>query len=210
MYKLALLFSFMIALNATAKNDKEPNELDYAVLMSEQQQLENKLFNIGEDRNNAIAEIAAIKITELDEEVELGFDTANYLPKGFNGLKGMHDLDWSNIELVELDEEVALGFDTADYLPEGFNALKGKHDIDWSTIELFELDENVELCIDTANYLPKDFNALKGKHDLDWASIEVVEIEDEIEFEFDIEAYLPVNFDPTIGIENHEAVVCLY
>ena len=186
MYRLALLFSVLIALNATAKNDKEPNAFDHAALMSEQQQLENKIFYIGEDRSNAIADIAAIQVTELDEEVELGFDTSNYLPEDFNALKGKHDLDWSTIELIEPEEDVELGFDTADYLPEGFNALKGKHDIDWSSIELFELDEEVELCFDTTEYLPEDFNSLKGIDDLAQYKIQVefIEAEEELGYNF--------------------------
>jgi hypothetical protein len=210
MYKLALLFSVVIVLNVTAKNGENSTELSFDALLSEQQLLENKLFGFTMNHSATIAEISDIDVIELDEEVSLGFDTANYLPKGFNALKGKHDLDWSAIELVELDEEVEFGFDTAEYLPEGFNPLKGKHDLDWSTIELFEIEEEVILCFDTNEYLEEGFNALKGKHDLDWTSIELIEIEEEVEINFDIKAYLPSEFDPGAGTQSHEAAVCLY
>ena len=49
-----------------------------------------------------------IEIYEIEEEVALNFDTAKYLPKGFNALKGKDDLDWSKIEIVEIDEEIDL------------------------------------------------------------------------------------------------------
>ena len=62
-----------------------------------------------------------IKLVELEEEVNLDFETKNYLPEHFNPLKGKYDLDWNSITLVEMDEEVSLDFDAKDYLPEGFN-----------------------------------------------------------------------------------------
>ncbi|MCH6575350.1 MAG: hypothetical protein IH795_09125, partial [Bacteroidetes bacterium] len=66
-----------------------------------------------------------IELVELDEEVEFNFNPKNYLPEGFNALKGKHDLDWNTIELVELDEEIEFNFDTNDYLPNNFNPYKG-------------------------------------------------------------------------------------
>jgi hypothetical protein len=67
------------------------------------------------------------------------------LPKDFNALKGMHDLDWNSIDLIEIEEEVELCFDTANYLPEGFNALKGKADLGQHKIqlEIIEIEEEL-------------------------------------------------------------------
>jgi hypothetical protein len=42
--------------------------------------------------------------------VVLDFDTKQYLPEGFNALKGKDDLDWSKIELVEIEEDLELNF----------------------------------------------------------------------------------------------------
>ena len=68
--------------------------------------------------------IDAIKVYEVEEAIELHFDTTDYLPEGFNALKGKHDLDWSTIEIIEIEDEIVLGFDTKDYLPENFNTNK--------------------------------------------------------------------------------------
>ena len=140
MYRLTFLFSMLIVLNASAKIN---NNSDY--LNSEESKLEKILFNNIKNSNSTTVDISAIEVIEIEEEVELGFDTANYLPKSFNALKGKHDLDLKALEVIEIEEEVELGFDTAKYLPENFNAIKGKHDLDWNTIELIEIEEEVEL-----------------------------------------------------------------
>tara|TARA_R110001592_G_scaffold303082_1_gene575182 strand:+ start:3798 stop:4202 length:405 start_codon:yes stop_codon:yes gene_type:complete len=118
---------------------------------------EDELCSIMSDLDCEDAEIFDMQLVKLDEDVEIPFDTKQYLPKGFNPLKGMHDLDWNTIELVTLDEEDATPFDTKEYLPEGFNPLKGLHDIDWNTIGLFEIEEDVELNFNTKDYLPENF-----------------------------------------------------
>jgi hypothetical protein len=62
-----------------------------------------------------------IVVLEVEEEVDLGFDTAEYLPLGFNAYEGM-ELDVEDIVILEEEEEVDLGFDVAPYLPENFDA----------------------------------------------------------------------------------------
>ncbi|NNL16679.1 MAG: hypothetical protein HKO81_08570, partial [Flavobacteriaceae bacterium] len=69
--------------------------------------------------------IEDVYIFEIEEEVIIDFDTKKYLPKGFNPLKGMYDLNWDNIELIELEEEVAIDLMINRYLPKDFNPLKG-------------------------------------------------------------------------------------
>ena len=103
--------------------------------------------------------IEDISVYELEEAVHIGFDTKQYLPIGFNPLKGKGDLDWNSIELYELEEAVSINFDTKQYLPAGFNALKGKGDLDWKTLELYEMEEEVSLGFDTKAFLPADFYA---------------------------------------------------
>ena len=179
MYRLTFLFSMLIALNASAKINNNTDDLN-----SEKSRLEKILFNNTENLSSATVDINAIVLIELEEEVDLGYNTANYLPENFNALKGKYDLDWNTIELIELEEEVDLGFDAANCLPENFNALKGKHDLDWNTIVLIELEEEVDLGFDTANYLPENFNPLKGKHDLDWNTIELIELEEEVDLSY--------------------------
>lgn len=207
MYRLTFLFSLLIAWNASANITNDSNGLKEN-LGSEQQQLEQVVFNNIENASSTILDVSAIEVIEIEEEVDLGFDTANYLPKNFNALQGKHDLDWRTIEVIEIDEEVELGDETVKYLPKDFNALKGKHDLDWSTIELVEIEEEMEFGFETSNYLPKDFNALKGKDDIDWNTIEVIEIEEDVELEFDTVNYLPVNFNPYVGMEKDLVEVC--
>ncbi|PIB28520.1 hypothetical protein [Maribacter sp. 4G9] len=71
-----------------------------------------------ESANLDASEIVVLKI---EEEVDLGFDTSQYLPLGFNAYEGM-ELDVKDIVVLEAEEEVHLGFDVSKYLPENFDA----------------------------------------------------------------------------------------
>lgn len=64
-----------------------------------------------------------IQFFEIEEEVNLGFDTTEYLPMGFNAYVGM-EFEAQDLEVLELEEAVDLGFDTAPFLPKGFNAYR--------------------------------------------------------------------------------------
>ena len=62
-----------------------------------------------------------IIVLEEEENIDLGFDTSEYLPVGFNPYEGMvFNLD--EIEYLEEEEEIVLDFNVEDYLPENFNA----------------------------------------------------------------------------------------
>lgn len=165
MYKLTLLFSVLLTVNATAMvetlatNSKPDSKITYKTM--EEIELEDALFNTNDNLAFDDFDVASIEVIDIEEDVEINFDTKAYLPANFNPLKGMYDLDWNTIELVALEEDVELGFNTQAYLPKNFNALKGMHDLDWNTIELVELEEDVELGFDTNTYLPKDFNPYK-------------------------------------------------
>ncbi len=71
----------------------------------------------------ASANLDAKEIVLFEEEVEvdLGFNTADYLPLGFNAYEGM-ELDANEIVVLEDEEEVVLDFDVTQYLPENFDA----------------------------------------------------------------------------------------
>ena len=62
-----------------------------------------------------------ITVVEVVEEVNLGFDTIEYLPIEFDAYSGMNLTD-KDFEIFESEEIVDLGFDTAAYLPANFNA----------------------------------------------------------------------------------------
>ena len=104
MYRLTFLFSMLIALNASAKINNNTDDLN-----SEKSRLEKILFNNTENLSSATVDINAIVLIELEEEVDLGYNTANYLPENFNALKGKYDLDWNTIELEkDLPNELIL------------------------------------------------------------------------------------------------------
>ena len=123
MIKLAFIFSTFFAFNspimASTNLDQVTPECDYLEL--DEDQLGVFLFNsnfndCSTPHGNEFYEVLAI-----DEVVEIGFNTKDYLPEGFNPLKGLHDLDWSKIELYELEEDIEIGFDTKTYLPKDFS-----------------------------------------------------------------------------------------
>lgn len=108
-----------------------------------------------ESTNLTLNEIIFI---EEEETIELGFDTAKYLPEGFDAYEGM-GLNLNEIVIIEVEEELELGFDTAEHLPLGFNAYEGMvFDID--DIVYIELEDEIELGFDVNEYLPKNFIAL--------------------------------------------------
>jgi len=188
MYRLALLFTVFFALNAIAKtnNGSYYLNIDSIDANCEENELEQIVFTSIEDSTFENFDINSIEVIELEEEVELGFNSKDYLPENFNALKRKHDLDWSTIELIEPEEDVEYYFNPKDHLPEGFNALKGKHDLDWNTIELVEIEEDVKLNFNPKDYLPEGFNALKGMHHLDSNKIQLVLIEIQEEFGYNL------------------------
>ncbi|APQ16832.1 hypothetical protein [Maribacter hydrothermalis] len=64
-----------------------------------------------------------INVIEIEEDVDLGIDTAEYLPYGFDAYKGFQ-INVADINVIEIEEEVELGFDVNEYLPKGFNPYK--------------------------------------------------------------------------------------
>lgn len=122
MRKLAFLFSMLFSLNAVANTNTTPEFMEDIIDQNmTQYELEQVLF---ENFDDLTVEVAEIEVVELEETVELGFETSSYLPKRFNARKGMNDVDWSTIKLVEIEEEVELGFNPKQYLPKDFNPNK--------------------------------------------------------------------------------------
>ena len=107
-YLLTFLLSMLFTFNTNAKIRKDTDSLNNS-LKGEQLELEQILFTQIEDSSSENLDINDIEVIELEEEVELGFDTSKYLPENFNPLKGKHDLDWSTIELIEIEEESGSG-----------------------------------------------------------------------------------------------------
>ena len=125
MNRLILLLAVLIVSNASALTNNIPDDIKRSSFKTlEQLNVEALLFNTNENLEEEF-DIDQLEVIELEEDVDLGFDTKKYLPEGFNPLAGKDDIDWSTIELVEIEEEVDLGFDTKKYLPKDFNPYKG-------------------------------------------------------------------------------------
>ena len=116
---VALLYSFSEKLDSGVQEDKlavavDPmNDTSPSIVLNDV--LAAEVLNIDD-----------IQYVEMEEEIDLGFDTTKYLPKEFNPYKHMDmDLNVDEINYMEIEDEINLGFDTSEYLPKGFNAYKG-------------------------------------------------------------------------------------
>ncbi|MET1259086.1 hypothetical protein ABV409_07080 [Flagellimonas sp. DF-77] len=80
------------------------------------------LFSAKEDTDaiETTEDLTAVVFTE--ETLELDFDTADFLPEGFDPYA--NEVPLESIQFIE-EDEVELGFDTAKYLPEGFDPYRG-------------------------------------------------------------------------------------
>ena len=122
MKSLVIIFSMFLALNVTAKTQMTAE--DYSIINIEYVTLENEIFDVEqvvfEDFYSIVKKVnvSDINVVELEEEVEINFETKNYLPERFNVNKGMNDIKWNSVELVELEEEVELGSNNQNSLPE--------------------------------------------------------------------------------------------
>lgn len=65
-------------------------------------------------------DISKVIFIEEDQDWELGFDTAKYLPENFDPYSGNFSV--KAINFVDECDEIELGFETAGYLPEDFDA----------------------------------------------------------------------------------------
>jgi hypothetical protein len=67
-------------------------------------------------------DINSITLFEEEAEIELGFNTFEYLPEGFDPFAYPQHVDGFNY--VDEKDTLELDFDTSKYLPEGFDAFK--------------------------------------------------------------------------------------
>ena len=136
--------------------------------------------------NDAIFDFDSNITAEEESEINLGFDTANYLPVDFDPYSAPADIH--SIDFIE-EEEIELGFDTEDYLPEGFNP----YEVYFNIHEVEFEDELIDLGYDHKSDLKEDFDPYQGVVDIH--SIDFIE-DEEIELGFDTKMYLPEGFDP--------------
>ena len=137
---------------------------------------------------SAVLDLNAIQFLEEEETIDLGFDTAEYLPADFNPNEVYFNLN--QIEYVESYEEELLNFDVQAYLPENFNAYAAPADIR----SVSYIEEEAALDFDAAPYLPEGFDPYEFYFDIN--SIEYIEDEDELDLDFNTQDYLPEDFNP--------------
>ncbi len=108
--------------------------------------------------NHETNKVEAVLYIEQEEEIEFDFDTAAYLPIGFDPYEEGEQLTEEDIDEL-FEEEIDLGFDPRTYLPKDFDPYQ---DIisDEEVDALFEEEVNLEFNIN--NYLPDGFNAYAG------------------------------------------------
>ena len=98
-------------------------------------------------------DLDSIAYIEEENPIELGFDTAMYLPEGFDAYS--HPENFMDVSFVKENSEVELGFDVQEYLPEAFYPYIIYFDLD--NIPYIEEEEVIEFDFDIQDYLPADF-----------------------------------------------------
>ena len=106
----ALIMTTGVAMNG---NSTDPFEA-YLSAEIERLELEQELFGLTANINEPIS-IAAIDVFELNEEVCIGFDTAERLPVDFNARKGMNDINWDEVKLYTPEEDLEFEAETSTF-----------------------------------------------------------------------------------------------
>ena len=98
-------------------------------------------------------DIDSIVYIEEEPEIELGFDTADYLPEGFDPYKFYFNME--GVNYIENDE-INLK-DSQTNLPSDFNAYAYPSDVE--SMNYIDPNDNISLDLDTTTYLPEGFDA---------------------------------------------------
>ncbi|MGI9550700.1 MAG: hypothetical protein ACR2MT_05830 [Aurantibacter sp.] len=114
--------------------------------------------SISDCEGEAELDLDEIIFIEEEAKIELGFDTADYLPENFDPYKLYVDLN--AVEYIEDEEEIELNFNVADYLPANFDPYADPAGIEG--INYIEDEVEIELGFDTAEYLPLNFDPYAG------------------------------------------------
>lgn len=100
------------------------------------------------------------KVIYIEEvkPVDLGFDTAMYLPEGFDAYGNPEN--FMDISYIEEVPELELDFEVEEYLPKLFDPYKKYFDL--NSIEYIEEEEVIEFDFEIKEYLPQDFNPVSA------------------------------------------------
>jgi hypothetical protein len=115
--------------------------------------------------------LSAIPYSEVEEEIDLGFDTSEYLPDNFDPSKVY--VNFNELPYYEVAKAKELENSFLEYLPANFNAYAiPENFMDIAYME----EEDIDLGFDTKPYLPARFDAYT--YDLDLSTIVYIEEED--------------------------------
>ncbi len=136
--------------------------------------------------------LSEIEFVEEESVDDLGFDTSDYLPEGFNPYETYFDLN----SIIYIEDETDLNplVNTSEHLPEGFDAYTDIVDV--HSVNYIE-EENNDLGFNTEDYLPEGFSPFEAYIDLN--SIPYIEEDFELNLGLDSEYLLPEGFDPYEG-----------
>jgi len=103
--------------------------------------------------HNDLIETDKVVFIEEVSPVDLGFDTAVYLPEGFDPYGIPENI--MDVSFIEDEDKIQLDFDVRQYLPKYFDPYKKYFDL--SSIEYIEEEEVIEFDFEIQDYLPADF-----------------------------------------------------
>ena len=155
LFGIAILSTFIVSFTGSDECDDTENNESLLITDLYPQFEENLILQAQTENVN----IENVRYIEDAETVDLGFDSATYLPEGFNPYQGMI-FELEDIIYVEEEDEIELNFNTSTYLPKNFNAYSNDV-LNVEDIMYIELEDEIELGFDTAEYLPQDFNPYK-------------------------------------------------
>ncbi len=155
--KSILVFCGMVMLSTTAT----PNNLKSAI-QKQDRLLQSSEISALQVPDNCITckdiktlNLADIRFIEEEDTVDLGFNTADYLPEGFDPYEVYVDL--GKITYIEENEGEELGFETTAWLPEGFDPYAAP--ADFTSISYMEPESDLHPAIETKTWLPEGFDA---------------------------------------------------
>ena len=103
--------------------------------------------------NRPTIDIDSITYIEEEKPVELGFDTAMYLPEDFDAF-GVPS-NFMDVSYVEEESKIILDFNVEDYLPSAFDPYKDYFDL--NSIQYIE-DCDIILDYEIMEILPSELN----------------------------------------------------
>ncbi len=173
---IGLLTVVLLSFRAKHKCDEHKHKRDKVAMAGNF----GHLFNEGLQLELAVANLAVedIHVIEVEEEIELGFDVADYLPEGFDPYQGMEGILQNN---ASTDEELLSTKEIQQLFAEGMRLEAEAAHLTAADIHVIEVEEAIDLGMEnTGNSLQN----VGSSEDLDskLTCFLALELEEEIGF----------------------------